>query len=253
LELALRYDEPQSLESVLRMIDMLVHGGGLSTSSLGETLWKALESAVKGRNSATYGWQWGRVAELAAKENPIRFATAFVKQFETDDTWLQMESSFHALDLATKAEPEGVWAILAQAMMQQDSTAHKLSLKLRHWYGESIPPEILLKWARRHGPKGFMFVASLLSVKSGQPSESARLLVREAPNQKEVLAQIFASLYSGGAFAGPISGFMEHQLGILRKLTTDKEPRIRDWAKAQLLLSQKSLRRQKLLEEEQQF
>ena len=183
----------------------------------------------------------------------MRFTNAFVKQFESDDTWLSMEDSFHALELATKAEPAKVWAIVAKAMMPLDSTGHKLSLKLRHWYGESIQPEILLDWAKENGPRGFLFVANLLSVKSGQPSESARLLVREAPNQKEVLARIFASLYSGGAFAGPISGFMERQLEPLRKLTADKEPRIREWAKAQLRLSEKSLKRQKLLEEEEEF
>jgi hypothetical protein len=253
LELALRRDESGSLESVLREIDMLVHGGTVSTSDLGETIWRALESTASGRNSATFGWQWARVANLVAEQSPVRFTNAFVKQFESDDTWLSMEDSFHALELATKAEPAKVWAIVAKAMMPLDSTGHKLSLKLRHWYGESIQPEILLDWAKENGPRGFLFVANLLSVKSGQPSESARLLVREAPNQKEVLARIFASLYSGGAFAGPISGFMERQLEPLRKLTADKEPRIREWAKAQLRLSEKSLKRQKLLEEEEEF
>ena len=111
-----------------------------------------------------------------------------------------MESAFQALGLATKAEPAGVWAIIAKAMMRQDSTGHKLLLKLSHWYGESIPPEVLLGWAKENGPKGFSFAANLLTVKSGQPSEAARLLVREAPNQKEVLARIFASLSPGGAF-----------------------------------------------------
>lgn len=253
LELALRYDESGSLESVLLIIDMLVRSGDLTTDDLGETLWKALESRVAGRNSASFGWQWARVAELVAGQKPIRFTIAFVKQFESDDTWLAMESSFQALELATRAEPEGVWEIIAHAMTRQDSTGYKLSLKLQHWYGESIPPEILIKWAKKNGPKGFVFVANLLSVKTGQPSEAARLLVREAPNQKEVLARVFASLYSGGAFAGPISGFMERQLEILRKLTTDHEPRIREWAKAQLRLSEKSLKRQKFLEEEQEF
>jgi hypothetical protein len=46
---------------------------------------------------------------------------------------------------------------------------------------------------------------------------------------------------------------MERQLEPLRKLTADKEPRIREWAKAQLRLSEKSLKRQKLLEEEEEF
>lgn len=253
LELALKHDEPGSLEDVLRIIDTFVHGGEFSLADFGEMPWIALNSTVRGRNSATFGWQWGRVAELLAEQDPIRLTNAFVKQFETDDMWLDMESSFHALDVATKAEPEGVWAIIAKAMMRPDSTGHKLLLKLRHWYGESIPPKILMEWAKKNGPKGFLFAANLLSVKSGQPSESARLLVREAPNQKEVLARIFASLYSGGAFAGPISGFMERQLGTLRELTKDSEPKIREWATAQLRLAEKNLKRQKFLEEEQEF
>jgi hypothetical protein len=135
-------------------------------------------------------------------------------------------------------------------MMHQDSTGHKLLLKLRHWYGESIPPKILLDWARKNDPRGFLFVANLLHVKSGQPSESARFLVREAPNQK---APIFASLFSGGAFAGPISGFMERQRVTLRKLSNDKEPRICERAKAQLSTLREEPKRKKLLGEEEEF
>ena len=99
--------------------------------------------------------QWGRVAELIANDNPIRFANAFVKQFESKDTWLEMENpAFQALGLATKAEPAGVWAIIAKAMMRQDSTGHKLLLKLSHWYGESIPPEVRPGGRRRTALKG---------------------------------------------------------------------------------------------------
>jgi len=76
------------------------------------------------------------------------------------------------------------WAIVAKEMLHQDSTGHKLLLKLRHWYGESIPPKILLDWARKNDPRGFLFVANLLHVKSGQPSESARFLVREARTKR---------------------------------------------------------------------
>ena len=253
LELALKHDEPGGIEDILRIIDTFVRGGELSLGDLGEMLWVAMDSTVRGPNSATFGWQWGRVAELLAERDPIKLANAFVKQFETEDTWLDMESSFRALEMATEAEPEGVWAIIAEAMMRRDSTGHKLLLKLRHWYGESIPPKTLIEWAKKNGPKGFLFAANLLSVKSGRPSESARLLVREAPNQKEVLARIFASLYSGGSFVGPISGFMERQLGTLRELTTDSEPRIRDWARAQIRLAEKNLKRQRFLEEEQEF
>jgi hypothetical protein len=46
---------------------------------------------------------------------------------------------------------------------------------------------------------------------------------------------------------------MERQLEPLRKLTTDKEPRIREWAKAQLRQSEKGVKRQKFLEEEDEF
>jgi hypothetical protein len=251
LEFALTQDAA-SIETILRLIDRVVHTGMLSTSDLGETIWTALETRVNGGISATYGWQWGRIADLVAEQSPLRFANAFVKQFESGDTWLSMENSFNALRSATKIEPGGVWAIIAKAMMRKDDTGNKLLIKLQHWYGESVPPKILLDWAKGNGPRGFLFVAKLLSVKSGQPSDSVRLLVREAPNPKEVLATVFASLYSG-SFSGPISGEMERQLEKLRKLSTDTEPQIRQWAKAQLRLSEKSLKRQKLLEEEQDF
>lgn len=253
VNLALDLDMTQGLESALRIIDQTVHHGSVSVSQFGETIWRALEARPAGRGSSTFDWQWARVAEMVAKVNPIRLARAFIGLFESEDTWVATDSSKHTLQIATETNPAGVWKVIGDAMLRTDSVGMRLRLKLDHWYGELLPPNVLLEWAARTGPKGFMLAANSVSVKSGSPSEAARRLVKEAPNPKEVLARIFASLYSGGAFAGPISGFMERRLETLKKLAKDKEPRIRDWAKAEIRYSEKGLKRQKLLEEEDQF
>jgi hypothetical protein len=94
--------------------------------------------------------------------------------------------------------------------------------------------------------------AALLRGKSVKLSDSARMLVREAPNYKDVIAQLAADIGSG-AFTGAISAHMERQLEILTAWAQDTEPRIRTWAQATLASAEKAIKRQKLLEEEEEY
>jgi hypothetical protein len=125
-----------------------------------------------------------------------------------------------------------------------------LRIKLDEWFGELIPPETLVQWARQHGRQGFLMAAALLNPKTERLSDSVRLLVREANNHKEVMGQLGANL-GAGAIMGPISSHMEGNLTILKKWAQDEEPRIRSWAESAILHAQARIRRQRRLEEEE--
>jgi hypothetical protein len=249
LDIILSKAANSDVEIALRIIDNSLRSKSASIEQFGESAWRAIETSPAGSVSHTFDWQWGRVAEPLARANPQRFATAFVKLFESDETWLATDSARHCLRTAATVDPAGVWNVIGPNLLRGDHTGVRLRIKLQHWFGELIPADILLKWAKRKGRKGFRLAASLMTVKSGAPSDSVRMLIREASNPDEVLALIFSSLHSG-VFAGPLSGHMERNLATLQMLVKDPEPRIRAWAKAQMLADQKRIKRQKLIEEE---
>ena len=126
----------------------------------------------------------------------------------------------------------------------------RLRIKLEHWFAELVHPEVQVSWAKKMGRKGFLRAASLLTVKSGAPSETAQLLVREAKIPDEVLLLIFSSLHAGFG-AGPLSSSMQRNLEPLAKLANAPDPRISAWAKAKMAAEQKQIKRQKLWEEEE--
>ena len=251
VNLMLSEDAGENGEAVLGIIDHGVRTEAFSAELFGDAIWKALESRPT-RRSHTFDWQWARVAEFVATKDPRRLAGIFVTFFESDETWLDTDSAQGVLGVATRFDPRAVWNVMGSALLRDDLTGVRLRIKLNHWYGELIPAEVLVEWARQHGRRGFVIAASLLNVKGGHPSDSARLLVREAENYKEVLSLLFASLHTG-VFTGPISAHMEGQLETLRTLAQDKEPRIRSWAKLAVASAEKNIRRQKLLEEEEEF
>lgn len=249
VDLILKIGAKSNLEIALGIIDNRLRSKTASIDQFGETAWKAIEAQPASRVSSTFDWQWGRVAEPLASANPTRFAHAFVRLFESDETWLATDSAQHCLRLATTADPVGVWSVIGLALLRQDATGMRLRIRLEHWFGELLPPDVLVDWAKRKGRKGFLLAAGLLTVRSGVPSDSVRLLVREAKNPDEVLSYIFSSLHSGFG-AGPLSGLMERSLEPLQNLAKDPEPRIRAWAKAQIINDQKMIKRQRIMEEE---
>jgi hypothetical protein len=249
IDLILEKDPNSNLEIALGIIDNRLRHKSADIEDFGESAWKAIETLPEGRVSSTFDWQWGRIASPLAAAKPDRFARAFVRLFESDETWLATDSAQQCLRTAAKADPEGVWNVIGPALLREDQTGVRLRIKLEHWFGELLPPDVLVAWAKQNGRIGFLRAASLLSVKSGTPSAAARLLIREAKNPDEVLLLIFSSLRTGFG-AGPLSSFMERSMEPLRILANDSEPRIRTWAKAQIASEQKMVKRQKIMEEE---
>jgi hypothetical protein len=252
VDLTLDADTGNYAEIALGIIDNLLRSKSASIEQFGESAWKAIETVPAGRVSHTFDWQWGRIAAPLATANPVRFAKAFIKLFESDETWLATESAQHCLRTAAEADPAGVWSVIGPTLLREDQTGMRLRIKLEHWFGELLPPDVLVNWAKQGGRMGFLHAAALLSVKSGSPSEAARLLVKEAKNPNEVLSLIFSSLRTGFG-TGPLSGLMERDMEPLRTLANDPEPRIRAWARAQMVSEQKMVKRQKLIEEEHEY
>ncbi len=249
VDLILDADTSNYTEIALGIIDNCLRSKSASIEQFGESAWKAIETVPAGRVSHTFDWQWGRIAAPLATANPVRFANAFIKLFESDETWLATDSAQHCLRTAAEADPAGVWNVIGPALLREDQTGGRLRIKLEHWFGELLPPDVLVSWAKRRGRKGFLLAATLLSVKSGAPSEAARLLIKEAKDPNEVLLLIFSSLHAGFG-AGPLSSLMERNMEPLKNLATDPEPRISAWARAQIASEQKMVKRQKLIEEE---
>jgi hypothetical protein len=124
-----------------------------------------------------------------------------------------------------------------------------MRLKLEQWFGELVPPEVLLHWAEENGRRGFLVAADLLNAKSENLSATAKLLVTKAPNPGEVLDQLLGNLQSG-SFVGPMSSHLEGHLATLRSWAKDEDPRIRAWAQKAISYAVKGVERQKILEEE---
>jgi hypothetical protein len=249
IDLMLTLAPGATAESVLGIIDHAVRAGTIPVERFGETIWKALE-ILRPERSTMIDWYWARVADLVASEDPKRIAAIFVRFFESDQTWLNTDSAQGVMRLAVRSDPSAVWEVVGARLLGNDLTAVRLRLKLEGWFGDLFPPEVLVEWARQNGQRGFLVAASLLNSKTDSLSGTARLLVKEAENPKEVLNQFFANLTTG-TFVGPMSSHMRDQLSTLKKWALDPEPIIKAWAEGAITSLEKGLKRQALLEEEE--
>jgi hypothetical protein len=243
--------EPQAnAESVLGIIDQSIHAERITVAEFGDVIWQALETKANPR-SPNFDWHWAEVARHIAPLDPARFTHIFVSFFESDNTWLGTDSAQSVLRNVAASDPKPVWEVIGPALAREDSTGVRLRIKLQHWFGELIPPELLLPWARKHGRRGTLMAASLLNPRAGL-SDAARLLVKESSKPEEVLSN-FAAAIGTGVFTGSISNHMQGELPILEKWAQDEEPKIRNFAKRALKHQQQRIQRQKLLEEEELF
>jgi len=248
VKLMLTSSPQENTEAALGIIDHAVHSGAMSAKDFGELIWDALAAKIPQR-SPMFDWYWGRVAELIVELDPARFAQLFVSLFESDKTWLSTDSAQSAVQHAMRVNPVAVWEVIAPFLLSNDLTGVRIRLKLEQWFGDLVPPDVLVAWAQRHGRRAFLIGASLLNVKSDKLSPAAKLLIIKAPKPAEVLDQLLANLQSG-SFVGPMSSHMEGHLARLQNWANDDDPRIRMWAEKAIAYARKDVKRQKLLEEE---
>ena len=249
VDLMLHHQPKNNLESVLGIIDQSVRSGAIAVQEFSELVWHALEIEPQ-MPSPNFDWRWAQVANLVAVENPSRLARIFVRFFESDETWLSTDSAQGVLRTATVSNPAAVWEVIGPALLRGDSTSLRLRLKLDHWFGDLLPAELLLDWARDHGSRAFLISASLLNAKTIPLSHTAKLLVKYAPKPGDVMGVLTGGMKSGG-FWGPMSARLEQDIAILEKWANDDEPTIREWAQIELRSTKKSIQQHKLFEEEQ--
>lgn len=154
-----------------------------------------------------------------------------------------------ALFDADQLNPKESWELIAAALSRLDSAAHRLLLTLKESYGELIPTDVLIEWARKHLPGGPGIVAQMVSIKSSDLPERARTLLRVFRDNKYVQGVIAGQL-SSGSWTGPFSGRIKYELEIAQGWAKDPDPAVRQFAKEVVNGLNRRLKQQVVREEE---
>jgi hypothetical protein len=209
-------------------------------------LWQMVE--VKPETG--WSWEWELIAQRLVKHDPNRITSIVLKYF-ADEHYLAHTGSPEQKVLFQAAEisPKESWNLVGPMLSRMDSASHRLLLALGEAYGEMIPTDVLVQWAREHLPYGPGVVAKLVAIKSKKLPERARTLLRVFKGNKYVQSTIAAHL-SSGSWMGPFSGRLKYELDIAEGWVTDPEPSVRQFAKTLVKGLKQRLNRQEMLEEE---
>jgi len=198
-------------------------------------------------------WEWGQLAEIVSARNPARMVKVIIKMFESAAfVPLHNDDTLKALRLATAADPIATWDLVANEMLKGGIAGSRLVVALSQWYGELIPTDVLITWAKGHPERGPWLVARILNVQQAPLSERARALLLEFMGNRSVQEEIVANLESGG-WVGPFSGFLKQKLEIAKVWSEDADPTIRLWASTVVKGLEKQWQEQKVREEEAEF
>jgi hypothetical protein len=137
-------------------------------------------------------------------------------------------------------------------MLEGGKVGAGLVVALSQWYGELIPTQVLISWAKANQPRGPWIVARILNVKQAPLPERARALILEFKDDHDVRNQIVANLGSG-TWVGPFSGYIDQELNTVRGWAQDADQAIRSWANEVAKRLKKQLEKQKVIEEERGF
>jgi hypothetical protein len=191
-------------------------------------VWRALESARVCRGTGEE-WRWGELAGRVAAKAPARTAQIVLDRLEVDDSPLiRTDPLLEVLSKATTADPEAVWPLVGESLLRSDMFGFRLRLALQKWYGELIPANLLVEWARGNQPDGPMIAAQIVIIAAPMP-ERARSLATAFPENPKIL-NIFAGNLQSGGFWGPISAHLERLLDTVRRWEREPDQRIKDWA-----------------------
>lgn len=238
-------------EAVLFLLDQLVARRPQLVHGAGELIWEALESTPT--ELGPHGqWLWGQLAGKAAGLDPARMADLCLARMRADNSpHLSNDPVVVALSTATNLDPEGVWEKVGKVLLHKEAFAFRLLLSLERWYGELIPVDSLLRWAKEHTPIAPLLAARLLTV--GAPlSERARRLLLEFPDDERILHAFAANLQTG-TWVGSMSSHDERILATVQLWQKDDDPRVRAYAERFAHELAKRIDKEKILEEENFF
>jgi len=173
-----------------------------------------------------------------------------INKMREESSWVRFQDVGRAvLDAATKADAEGVFEVVSHALLERQSSSHRLMFALEHWYGDLIPSATLVDWAQSNAPARSI-VARLISVDGAPMPERLRALLRAFPNDRDLLRSVLGSL-STGSWQGPYSGRLKRERDVLKSWATGEDPFIRKWAQTLVVRTEKAVERQLKLEDEE--
>jgi hypothetical protein len=220
-----------------------------SIENADRAIWRLIEI----RPDRSWEWQWGQLASKMVHYDPKRVVSIIVKFFEDDDfVPISADETMKALQMATCEDPQSAWGVVGNAMLKDDRTAMRLLLSLRGTYGDLIPTDMLISWAKSNLPRGPRVVSRIIAVRQSPLPERARALILNFPNDERIKHQFVATLQTG-FHMGPFSDRISTDLSIAEGWAKDSNPIIRSWARDLTRGLKAQLKRQKTLEEEEQF
>jgi hypothetical protein len=250
VRLLLGGEKAEALEPAMSMIGQLLERLPEAIVEVEPLVWEILESTPPNA-SVTSEWDWGQLANKVAARDPQRMARLIVRQFSSVGYVHASNERHQALQIATQTDPVGAWQIISEALLPLRHSFNLLEA-VRRWYGELIPFDHLVSWAKAHQPDGPRIVAGLIAPCRGQISQHGRALIQAFPNNEEVIDVILSSPFTG-AFVGPISAKLERDLAALEALEEDPDPAIRSQVRKHIEGRREILRRARIEEEERGF
>jgi hypothetical protein len=210
-------------------------------------VWRLVETKPE-RN---WDWDWGRLATRMADRDPQRVVKIIVGFFSSGHfVAIDSDETMQALQRATANDPEGSWQIVGDAMLKGDETSTGLVVSLSKWYGELIPTETLIGWAKKNLPRGPWIVSRIIRIGDSKLPERARALLLTFPEDDRLKRQLVANLQTGVS-VGPLSNRISADLMIVKGWTKDPDPKIRSWAKLLVKSVERQLKRRQMIEEEE--
>jgi len=214
-----------------------------------DLIWEALDRPLAA-SDVTGDWHWGELARFLAPKEPKRAALLAINKMREESSWVRFQDVGRAvLEAATQGDAEGVFEIVSSALLERQSSSHRLQFALEHWYGELIPVAVLARWAQSN-PSARWIVARLISVDGTPMPERLRAVLKACPNDKDLLRSVLAGL-STGSWWGPYSGRLRHERDVLQSWSLEQDPAIRTWARTAVHRLDKTIERQLKIEEEQ--
>jgi DNA-directed RNA polymerase subunit F len=262
------WTHPLSVEDVSRLVKAMIDSGtpkvrdaassilmGLSSrhpASVEKTeasIWRLVEI----QPDRSWEWQWGQLVVRIVNRDPKR-VVRIVKTFFENEHFvpIQSDEAMKALQIATARDPEAAWEVIGDAMLKEDEVSMRLVISLTKWYGELIPTNMLISWAKNNQPRGPWIVSRIIVVHGSPMPERARALLLAFPSDNQVKSQFAASLQTG-ASVGPLSGRIGNDLTIAESWTQDPNPGIQSWARQLVKGIKARLKQMKTLEEEEEL
>lgn len=236
----------------LEILDQKLSAELNALEGLREVAWRLMDVRVAGRSHMD-GWHWGRIAKRLAARDPARAAEAIVRALSDPDYFaVPNDPVQEALEAALGADPAGTWAVVSRSLLSDDPAGIYLTGHLSENLAERFPTQVLVDWARQNAPKGPLRLVRILNVDGSPMPERVRALLLAFPGDKALWHAVLARLESG-AWAGPMSGWLESRLRILEGWSSDADPQIRESAASAARLLRREVHHQKQLEEERGF